>query len=1108
MADKKDKSLISSRGEEILRVRREKLGMQSAGETRDRMKIAGKELELERTMADQTIDNQERLLRVSAIQAEIEAARQRIGERGPRSIGIESAFQTSIRTATGSRATKEDISRYQHSSAYTGPAIALASSQSTSAIERQVQKSQLELGRQDERIREAAANLTPGGSDKHLQHMIRNREGMLREIGIGQAAIHEQRKMGIDTRSQYHSTREFAEKTSRALGERDIKNLAKSGGISLDADKQLETAQRKMIAAFEAFDKALKTGAENVDELGKAASAAKQDVEQKASAAKALQQAGMGSKADILSTIGTGLQVGGAIVNAGGDMYRQWTSEKALGTTRLNTGVINLANQRYDDARAAASGDAAAILRLRSNSWGKSMEFGKEVSKDETRAATANMVGSGMTAAGSLIKGGVAGAATGAAIGSLFGGIGAVPGALIGGTIGAIGGGLSAAAGGITQTSGQIARLSSDQVQTSAFLEGEQAKRQEQDAKNYMKAQVLQKAMDFTRQSWRASSGAGSDRAGILGEVRDVGFQKNLAKKYGINLEESAGLMAAGIGNIGGNFAASDITSAGMFAKAGFGSSEQYMSLRGQMSAAGGGTKDNLETILRNAVAAGMDSSKNVADMVRTMSSVAARTSAGGVSTFGGAAAATARSIEALTSQGVDKNLAASAAGLTAATSDDILRKRNIDIPSMVQSAQMLEKFGLKPGSVAGEAASKLQAPQAEALLKVLQDPNATEEQKQKAIDQAGQGLWLKGGDKDAAQKIKDLSKINLKKVYTEKYQAFGWSKDDYNLMMKNIDNPDSLSKTEKARVESFTRAADQALRGFTESHESYSAYGDVGKKAGESSSTYGGRRGGGKGGKFTSMEDFIIQEEGVRNNVYKDIAGNDTVGVGHLLKPGESRAPRTDKEVKDLLKKDLASHQTWRQSLKSGVQLTPQQETALTSLEFNVGGGKLGSIMDKINSGDMSGAADKFLEFNKVGGQFNKAIYGRRTRERELFLSKEDSAANTDAGAGMDSASAQGDVTQYAAGLKDMNANLANIIKTMEKEATNLDPKNFAKIVEGSAGTLDKSVERLARTVDALNLKLQGDTKGASGIIQDLKSNANPNQNKPGGVTPPAGKT
>ena len=1088
MVDRKDKSLISSRGEEILRVRREKLSMQSVGETRDRMKIGGKELELERTMADQTIDNQERLMRVSAIQAEIESARQRIGERGPRAVGIESAFQTSIRTATGSRATKEDISRYQHSSAYTGPAIALASSQSTSAIERQVQKSQLELGRQDDRIREAAANLTPGGSDRHLQHMIRNREGMLREIGIGQAAIHEQRKMRIDTRSQYHDTREFAEKTSRALGDRDIRSMIKSGGIDFrDADKQLEAAQRKMITAFEAFDKALKAGAENVDELGKAAGAAKQDVEQKAGIAKALQQAGMGSKGDILSTVGTGLQVGGAIVSASGDIYRQWTSQKNMDVARLQTGFLGIANQRYADARAAASGDAAAIMRVRNDSYNKSIAFGQNISTDETRASAANMVGSGMSATGSMLKGGAAGAVTGAAIGSFFGGIGAIPGAVIGGAIGTIGGGLSAAAGGITQTSGQAAQLQSGATQASAFQEGYGAMMAQETARQAMQAAVLQKAMDFTRQSWRASSGAGSGRAGMLSGVRDITFQQNLAKNYGINLEESAGLMAAGIGTMGGNFSSSDITRAGAFAKAGFGSSEQYMSLRGQMSSAGGGTKDNLETILRNAVAAGMDSSKNVADMVRTMGSVAMRTSAGGVSTFGGAAAATARGVEALTAIGVDRNLAAGAAGLAAGTSDAILRQRNIDIPSLVQSAQMMEKFGLKPGTVAGEAASKLQAPQAEALLKVLQDPNASADQKQKAIDQAGQGLWLKGGDKDAAQKIKDLSKINLKKVYTEKYQAFGWSKDDYNLMMKSIDNPDSLSGTQKARVESFTRAADQALRGFTESHTAYSAYGDVGKSAKEGSF-------GGVGFKETLMKQESSGKADATNKqssafglyqITRGTANNLGFDYNKMVKLGASaEGIKYQNQIMDALTESNKKQLPTLRQYGSAANYTDDQLLA---------------GMHYAGAGGMS----KFLRsgVDDTKGGINPGI--------QAYIDKFSSNRGADdAGLRMDAAGAQGDVTQYAAGLKDMNKNLEGIIKTMEKEATNLDPKNFAKIVEGSAGKLDESVARLARTVDALNLKLQGDNKGSSAITQDLNKNVNQNQNKHGGVTPPAGKT
>jgi GH24 family phage-related lysozyme (muramidase) len=33
----------------------------------------------------------------------------------------------------------------------------------------------------------------------------------------------------------------------------------------------------------------------------------------------------------------------------------------------------------------------------------------------------------------------------------------------------------------------------------------------------------------------------------------------------------------------------------------------------------------------------------------------------------------------------------------------------------------------------------------------------------------------------------------------------------------------------------------------------------------------------------------LLIELEGKRNHVYKDVAGLKTIGVGHLLKPGET---------------------------------------------------------------------------------------------------------------------------------------------------------------------------------------------------------------------------
>jgi len=135
------------------------------------------------------------------------------------------------------------------------------------------------------------------------------------------------------------------------------------------------------------------------------------------------------------------------------------------------------------------------------------------------------------------------------------------------------------------------------------------------------------------------------------------------------------------------------------------------------------------------------------------------------------------------------------------------------------------------------------------------------------------------------------------------------------------------------------------------------------------------------------STIDYIIEEEGKRNKAYKDSKGLWTIGVGHLIRPGEQHlitATLTDDEVKDLLKRDLE----WcSQAVESAVRVPLQQAQfdALYSLCFNIGGTafKNSTVVRRINAGDMQGAADAILMWNKPA-----VLEKRRRRERELFLS------------------------------------------------------------------------------------------------------------------------
>ena len=134
------------------------------------------------------------------------------------------------------------------------------------------------------------------------------------------------------------------------------------------------------------------------------------------------------------------------------------------------------------------------------------------------------------------------------------------------------------------------------------------------------------------------------------------------------------------------------------------------------------------------------------------------------------------------------------------------------------------------------------------------------------------------------------------------------------------------------------------------------------------------------------STLDYIIEEEGKRNKAYKDVKGLWTIGVGHLIRPGEQHlieATLTDEEVKELLKSDLK----WCSEAVEGavkVPLNQNQFDALYSLCFNIGGTafKNSTVVRRLNEGDYTGAAEAILMWNKPA-----VLQKRRQREKELFL-------------------------------------------------------------------------------------------------------------------------
>ena len=135
---------------------------------------------------------------------------------------------------------------------------------------------------------------------------------------------------------------------------------------------------------------------------------------------------------------------------------------------------------------------------------------------------------------------------------------------------------------------------------------------------------------------------------------------------------------------------------------------------------------------------------------------------------------------------------------------------------------------------------------------------------------------------------------------------------------------------------------------------------------------------------------------EGCRLTAYPDPGTGGfpwTIGYGWTL-PVDGKPVRPgmtiDQATADrLLKTGLVSYENDVLKIVK-VKLTQGQFDALVSLAYNIGSRALSTstLLKKLNAGDIKGAADEFLRWNKAGGKVLNGLTRRREAERALFLS------------------------------------------------------------------------------------------------------------------------
>ena len=137
---------------------------------------------------------------------------------------------------------------------------------------------------------------------------------------------------------------------------------------------------------------------------------------------------------------------------------------------------------------------------------------------------------------------------------------------------------------------------------------------------------------------------------------------------------------------------------------------------------------------------------------------------------------------------------------------------------------------------------------------------------------------------------------------------------------------------------------------------------------------------------------DLIRKWEGCRLTAYRDSVGVLTIGYGLTSAAGIIRVTEglaiTQKQADDYLVAALAKYEDAVSKAISRT-MTQAQFDAFVSLCYNIGPGAFAgsTAVKRFNAGDIAGAADAILMWNKAGGKVLKGLENRRADERAMFL-------------------------------------------------------------------------------------------------------------------------
>lgn len=136
------------------------------------------------------------------------------------------------------------------------------------------------------------------------------------------------------------------------------------------------------------------------------------------------------------------------------------------------------------------------------------------------------------------------------------------------------------------------------------------------------------------------------------------------------------------------------------------------------------------------------------------------------------------------------------------------------------------------------------------------------------------------------------------------------------------------------------------------------------------------------------ALHDVTPQFEGTEYTTYRDLGGVLTYCTG-ATENAQWGKTYTPEQCRAQLDRDLERHAAGIARCVPMGRLTDGQKVAFVDAAYNIGVSAFcgSSMARRANAGDMTGACDALLMWNKVGGKVVRGLTLRRQAEREICL-------------------------------------------------------------------------------------------------------------------------